>query len=198
MTRRPGQPLSSEDIQEKMLEEAVPPTAEAKANEPAEKPPLTPIEEWQKRLEAVKIDERQAIEILTKILETGYYSREYTLFNGLLRIVLRTRTIASSRRIAYSLDQLARPFNADEPEPIHQQISMRLQLIDSLVTYKDTSLVHPSLKASADDIQRAWEARQSFVDYDIPEPVQMAIYQALFHFNNIVSAALSNGAAHSF
>jgi hypothetical protein len=198
MTRRPGQPLSTEALQEKMIEEATPEVAEAKADEPKEKAPLTPIEEWHNVLKAAKIDERQALEILTKILETGYYSREYTLFNGLLRVVLRTRTIASSRRIAFNLDQLARPYNAAEPDPLHQNISMRLQLIDSLVSYKEQSLPHPGLKASPEEIQKAWEARQSFVDYDIPEPVQMAVYQALFHFNTIVNAALSNGAAHSF
>ncbi len=198
MINRPGQALSSEDIARKDLEdlqEAELSAAEkAAAKAKAEEAELTPAEKWKRNIGKLGLAESDARTILRQILRTGYWEKEYSLFQGELVVVLRTRTAYARQRVAHALDLLQKPIPVD----VAQQFMYRLNLTGSLYKYDNVTLPHLKRDASDEDQAKAFDERLEFIDKGIPEPVLTALFQQLSNFDNIAAAVTSEGAVPGF
>ena len=159
----------------------------------APEPELEPIEKWRAALKEAGITEEQAGTILDSMLSKGYWEREYRLFYGKVVLKLRTRDAQNINRIMSAIDQMRMP----TPAMVDEAIAL-LNLSGSIVQLRDVTLPHPdALKATVDDIETAFDQRRAFVAR-IPGPLMPAIRKALVHFDQVVAAALANGAIEGF
>lgn len=176
------------------------PTPGAVKPPPGEKAPddeRTPAERWADNLRAAKLTEADANAILDAVLARGHYAREYKIFHGRLTATLRTRDGYALNRVAGAVDRLRNPVEA-----VVQQTVFHLNLAGSIVRFKpagkpDVALPHPSPNEQADVIEKAFLERLAFVD-GLAGPVLNQLYQCLAHFDMIVAAATSEGAAENF
>lgn len=195
--RRPGQYSSPtaavEDIARASLDTddaaATSETAPA-AEESALK--KSPIERWRESIEAAGLSEEDADKILDAVLASGYYEKTYKLFQGKMTVALRSRDSASLQRVSDALDAIR-----TNDVRVHTQMMNRYNLAASLVRYQDKHFKHPGANATANDRDKAFVERLTFVD-TIPAPVLVQLYTLLSKFDNAVFAAMSEGAELGF
>lgn len=194
----PGQQLSDDDIAAQDLQQVedqmARQAAEAEAQKKREEAALTPAERWKRNITAVGLTEEQARLILREILKTGYWTKSYSLFQGVLQVTFRTRTAYSRQREALALDALNKPY----PQDVGTQVQYRLRLAGSLVEYDDTNLPHPDRKETREAQQAAFEERLRFIDNHISESMLDTIYTQLSAFDRILWAVMSEGAVQGF
>lgn len=154
---------------------------------------LTPAERWLRNIKNAGMEEDEANEILDKVLEQGYWEKEYALYHGRLKVVLRSRDAASNQRVANALDDV-RTFD----QAVINQARLRVQLACSLVRYRDKALATAAPDEPMSDHDRAFRERLAFCDRFIAGPMVEALYRALVDFDNKTYAALSEGASSGF
>ena len=154
---------------------------------------LTPAERWLRNIKNAGLEEDDANEILDKVLEQGFWEKEYLLYNGRLKITLRSRDAAANQRVANALDDV-RTFD----QTVINQARLRVQLASSLVRFRDKALATATPDQSMQEHDRAFTDRLAFCDRFIAGPVIEALYRALIDFDNKTYAALSEGASSGF
>lgn len=155
-------------------------------------PEKSPLDRWREAIAKVGLTEDQAHRILDSIVEKGFYQQEYRVFHGRVRVALRTRDSSTLRRVGDALD-MAR---TNDPR-VHQQVTSRILLIDSLAVYRDQAYAFATPADSADRAQALFNARAQVVD-TLPDKVYDALLGALFKFDQAVFAATSEGDAEAF
>lgn len=191
---RPGQKtLDTDKLAASLLDDEELTEADKKKKEKEEEEKLSPLERWQRNLKAVDLSEEDAEAILDSMIRQGYWEREYSLFRGKLNIKLRTRDGYSLQRAANALDSL----RTNDPY-VYTQTIYRLNLAGSLVKYRDVDLRHVSLKDTDEERINAYNERLLFIDKAIPATILSQVYNALTHFDNLATAALSEGASSGF
>lgn len=154
---------------------------------------LTPAERWLRNIKNAGLEEDDANEILDKVLEQGYWDKEYSLYQGRLKVVLRSRDAAANQRVANALDDV-RTFD----QAVINQARLRVQLACSLVRFRDKALPTASPDQPMGEHDRAFSDRMAFCDRFIAGPVIEALYRALIDFDSKTYAALSEGASSGF
>lgn len=175
----------TEEARAKQIEEA-----RAKAKEYIS---LTPAERWQRNVKNAQMTEEEANDILDKVLGAGYWEKEYVLFNGRLKLTLRSRDAAANQRVANAMDDV-RTFD----QRVLDQARLRVQLACSLVRYRDKVLPTSAPDEPAEKHEVAYRSRLAFCDQFIAGPVIDAVYRALIDFDAKTYAALSEGASSGF
>lgn len=166
---------------------------EGKPEETGPKPEeLSPTERWRKALEAAKITEAQALQILKAVIHKGFYEKEYSLWNGLVKVVFRTRDAHHVIRLQRALEALE-----DRSQFSISQTVYRANVSGSLASYQGSALPTTGASDSADAVEQAYQRRYEFVG-KLPGPVFEQLTVALAHFDAIVAAAFSEGAAQGF
>jgi len=178
-------PAASPEERLKQIEEA-----RAKAKEYLS---LTPAERWQRNVKNAGLTEAEANEILDKVLEQGFWEKEYVLYNGRLKLTLRSRDAAANQRVANALDDV-RTFD----QRVLDQARLRVQLACSLVRFRDKPLQTAAPDEEADKHEAAFRSRLTFCDRFIAGPIVEAVYRALIDFDTKTYAALSEGASSGF
>jgi hypothetical protein len=192
----PTDQLAKQMLNEMALEEE--PEARAKQIEEVkakarEYMSLTPAERWLRNIKNSGMQEDEANEILDKVLEQGYWEKEYALYRGRLKIVLRSRDAAANQRVANALDDV-RTFDQN----VLSQARLRVQLACSLVKFRDRTLPTAAPDQALTDHDRAFTERLAFCDRFIAGPIIEAVYRALIDFDSKTYAALSEGASSGF
>jgi hypothetical protein len=154
---------------------------------------LTPAERWLRNIKNAGLTEAEANEILDKVLEQGYWEKEYALYNGRLKITLRSRDAAANQRVANALDEV-RSFD----QRVLDQARLRVQLACSLVRFRDKILPTAAPDEDPAKHEAAFRARLTFCDQYIAGPIVEAVYRALIDFDAKTYAALSEGAPAGF
>lgn len=154
---------------------------------------LTPAERWLRNIKNAGLDEEEANLILDMVLERGYWEKEYPLYQGRLKIVLRSRDAAANQRVANALDEV-RTYD----QGVIGQARLRVQLACSLVRFRDRALTTAAPEDSMAAHDQAFRERLTFCDRFIAGPVIEALYRALMDFDNKTYAALSEGASSGF
>lgn len=191
----------ADQLAQQMLNEMAPetePAARAKQIEEVkskakEYVSLTPAERWLRNIKNAGLEEDDANEILDKVLERGYWEKEYALYQGRLKILLRSRDAAANQRVANALDDV-RTYD----QAVINQARLRVQLACSLVRFRDKSLPTASPDQAMPEHDRAFSERMAFCDRFIAGPVIEALYRALVDFDSKTYAALSEGASSGF
>lgn len=178
-------PAATEAERAKQIEEA-----RAKAKEYLS---LTPAERWQRNVKNAGLSEAEANEILDKVLEQGFWEKEYVLYNGRLKLTLRSRDAAANQRVANALDEV-RTFD----QRVLDQARLRVQLACSLVRFRDKTLQTAAPDEEPAKHEAAFRARLNFCDQFIAGPIVEAVYRALIDFDAKTYAALSEGASSGF
>jgi len=178
-------PATTEAERAKQIEEA-----RAKAKEYLS---LTPAERWQRNIKNAGMSEDQANEILDKVLDQGFWEKEYVLYNGRLKLTLRSRDAAANQRVANALDEV-RTFD----QRVLDQARLRVQLACSLVRYRDKVLPLAAPDEEPAKHETAFRARLAFCDQFIAGPVVESVFRALIDFDAKTYAALSEGASSGF
>lgn len=187
--QRPGT-YSNDALAKAALEEEEQPAAAPAAPEQTAK--KTPMERWREAIESAEVTEEEADKILDAVLATGHYEKTFKIFRGKLAITLRSRDSASLQRVSDALDAVR-----TNDARVHTQTMNRFNLAASLVRYQDKQFKHSGTGAEASDREKAFYERLAFVD-TIPAPVLMQMYAVLAKFDNVVFAALSEGAEMGF
>ncbi len=151
-----------------------------------------PIERWQKGLATLGVSEKEAHNVIKLILKQGYWEKEYELWGGLLKITLRTRDAQHLLRVKNALDMLA-----ERTQFAVGEVVRRCNLSGSLAKYQTTHLDHPTNKSTLEEVEECYQSRYDFVGR-LPHPVVEQMVQALIHFEGIVAAITSEGAAQGF
>ena len=154
---------------------------------------LTPAERWLRNIQNAGLAEDAANEILDKVLEQGFWDKEYLLYGGRLKVTLRSRDAAANQRVANALDEVR-----TNDLTVTNQARLRVQLACSLVRYRDHALPVASPDLPMGDHDRAFSSRLAFCDRSIAGPVIEALYRALIDFDGKTYAALSEGASSGF
>lgn len=178
-------PAATPEERAKQVEEA-----RAKAKEYLS---LTPAERWQRNVKNAGLSEADANEILDKVLEQGFWEKTYELYNGRLKVTLRSRDAAANQRVANALDDV-RTFD----RAVLDQAKLRVQLACSLVRFRDKPLPTAAPDEEPAKHEAAFGARLTFCDRFIAGPIVDAVYRALIDFDNKTYAALSEGASSGF
>lgn len=179
---------------------ADPPAGDAAKKNLAE---LPPIERWRHNLAAAGLSEDLAREIIDAQIDPGFWTREYKLFYGRVRVVLRTRDALARRRLTNAIDRLNNPYPNTLPV---RETASRFNLINSLQEFhanvdgKETHHVFrfPAAREGAEAGQAAFTERADFVDNLTSEMLLDALYVQLALFDGAVAAALSEGAVEGF
>lgn len=154
---------------------------------------LTPAERWQKLLASAGITEQDAYAILDAVIQKGYWEKEYRLWNGRVKCVFRTRDAHHLMRVRQSLEDLS-----DRSEFSVSQTIFRVNTAGSLSSYQNVVLPAVDIaKASVEEIENAYVQRYNFIG-KLPAPIFEQMYVALAHFDAVVTAATSEGAAQGF
>lgn len=188
--QRPGT-YSNDALAKAALEEEEQPAA-APATTPEPTAKKTPMERWREAIESAEVTEEEADKILDAVLATGHYEKTFKIFRGKLAITLRSRDSASLQRVSDALDAVR-----TNDARVHTQTMNRFNLAASLVRYQDKQFKHSGTGSEASDREKAFYERLAFVD-TIPAPVLMQMYAVLAKFDNVVFAALSEGAEMGF
>lgn len=154
---------------------------------------LAPAERWKRNIDNAKLSVDEANEILDKVLERGYWEKEYDLYGGRLKLTLRSRDAAANQRVANALDEV-RTFD----QRVLDQARLRVQLASSLVKYRDKVLPVAAPDEAPAKHEATFAERLTFCDRFIAGPVIEAVYRALIDFDNKTYAALSEGASAGF
>lgn len=154
---------------------------------------LTPAERWQRNIKNAGLSETEANDILDKVLEQGFWEKEYSLYNGRLRLTLRSRDAAANQRVANALDEV-RTYD----QRVLDQARLRVQLACSLVRFRDKPLATAAPDEEPAKHESAFVQRLTFCDRFIAGPIVDAVYRALIDFDNKTYAALSEGASSGF
>lgn len=178
-------PAASPEERLKQIEEA-----RAKAKEYLS---LTPAERWQRNVKNAGLTEADANEILDKVLEQGFWEKEYVLYNGRLKLTLRSRDAAANQRVANALDDV-RTFD----QRVLDQARLRVQLACSLVRFREKILTTAAPDEDPSKHDAAFRARLTFCDRFIAGPIVETVYRALIDFDAKTYAALSEGASSGF
>jgi hypothetical protein len=152
----------------------------------------TPMERWRDAIENAGLSEEDADRILDSVLTTGYYEKPHKLFRGKLSVTLRSRDAASLQRVSDAIDAVR-----TNDTRVHTQTMNRYNLAASLVRYQDKLFKHPPTNADAQERDKAFFERLSYVDA-IPAPVLVQLYNLLGKFDVAVYAAMSEGAELGF
>lgn len=193
----PGNYGEADDLAMKMLGETPPPAEGTRPAAPAAPPPppVDPVEEWKKLLEKAKLTEVQARDIQRSVLRKGYWQKDYSLFNGELKITLRTRLGDHNQRLIYALDQLRNLDGKAESE-----MTCHVNLAGSLLRYNDgekEKLFEFIETSSPTERDRTHQLRAEFVT-TIPDPVKAHCFMVLANFDAIVYTAMANGSVGAF
>ena len=201
---RPGAPVApkrpTDNIAETMLADDPEPVETAKAaapseNEAAESEPQViekPLDRWHKAIKAAGITEEQAYTILDSIVEKGFYQQEYRIFHGRIRVTLRTRDSSTLRRVSDALDMS----RTNDPR-VHQQVTSRVLLIDSLAAYQKHTFEFAQPGDKLERVASLYAIRERAVDA-LPDQVYSALLAVLFKFDQAVYAASSEGDVEAF
>lgn len=154
---------------------------------------LTPAERWQRNVKNAGLSEEEANEILDKVLETGYWEKEYSLYRGRLKLTLRSRDAAANQRVANALDDV-RTYD----QRVLDQARLRVQLACSLVRFRDKMLPVAAPDEDPATHEAMFTQRLTFCDRFIAGPIVDAVYRALIDFDAKTYAALSEGASSGF
>lgn len=154
---------------------------------------LTPAERWEKNISDAKLTPEEAEQILTTVLEKGYWEKTYTLYRGKLKVVLRSRDFSANQRVAAARDDLR-----TNDRLVMQQTTLRVQLACSLVSFNGKEQPFARADATRADHADAYNARLQFCDQVIQGPVTDAVYRCLQDFDQKTYAALSEGADDGF
>lgn len=154
---------------------------------------LTPAERWQRNVKNAGLTEAEANEILDKVLEQGYWEKEYVLYSGRLKLTLRSRDAAANQRVANALDDV-RTFD----QRVLDQARLRVQLACSLVRFREKILTTAAPDEDPSKHDAAFRARLTFCDRFIAGPIVETVYRALIDFDAKTYAALSEGASSGF
>ncbi len=152
----------------------------------------TPAEQWQQALKNANITEEQAYEIVDAIIHKGYWEKEYSLWNGRVKVVFRTRDAQHVFRVQAALEKLV-----DRTQFSVGQTIFRTNIAGSLAKYQSQALPHPEVKATGNEVEDSFRVRYEFVG-KLPGPVFDQMCIAMGNFDAIVTAAASNGAAQGF
>jgi hypothetical protein len=192
---RPGEYGPEDKKAQEMLEAVEDPTpqpAAPKADAAKESEEKAAPQTWEDRIKAAGLTEDQAYVILNAILDNNFFSKEFSLFGGKLKVTFRTRDSYARQRIANALDEL----RTNDPI-VHFQTRMRLSLAGSLLTYRSTTFTHPNTRTDIAAYTAAFNERLTFLD-NLADPILDALYPLLSQFDTWTYAALSNGAPTSF
>lgn len=195
--RRPRGRVDADTVAQQMLDDA------EKTPAPADEPPKdvqdtrTPIDRWKEAIQKAGLTSDQAIEIIDAQIDPGYWTEEYRLWDGRVRVVFRSRTGAHRNMVVRELDSLQNP----SPTVIGQTIT-RINLLNSLQEYHDRKrdyvFEHPRKDTAPEDAEKMLQRRLSFINRELPEAVMDLLYAKLSEFDAKVSAALSEGAIEGF
>lgn len=168
--------------------------AEASPTTPKEDAPdKTPLDVWRENVRKAGMTETQADSVLEAMMSAGYWEKELALLRGRLKVTLRTRDSYNQQRIANALDGLRNP-----TQDVYAQTLYRFSLAASLAKYDGRVLRHAKKGDGADEQEKAFSERLAFVDTVIPDPVHPLLHKTLINFDDVVRAALSEGAATVF
>jgi len=166
-------------------------------------PPLTeekneaPTKAWTELIEEVGLTEARANAILNEIATKGYWEKKYVIWDGLVKVSLRTRDSYNLERVNHALDVLRNP----TPNSVSQTI-FRMNLAGSISRFQSgevaaIALAHPAPTAEFDEIENLFQKRLNYVD-KIAGPILPRLYEALSNFDKVVSAVLAKGSVEGF
>lgn len=161
------------------------------------KPELTPAQQWQVLLDAAGIDVDQAREIQRAMLRKGHWEKTYALWDGLLKVTLRTAWGDVRMRVTRALDMLT--YRTGDAV---RETTSRVQLAACLLRYDDgernVAFEFPARsERSLEKTDALHAARDVFID-TIPGDIQPHVFRVLAHFDGCVRAALAAGSVGSF
>ena len=175
-----------------------PSTTESKVTKTKEPDTVAAVETWKERVEKAGLKEEEALVILDRVMDDGFYEKEYTLLQGRAKITLRSRDPNHPLRVRDLLTTVAdkSPYNV-------QQTIFRANLAGSISRFqtrkKDVRFPHPDYtKATAVEIEDMFSKRDAMVVPAIPEPCLDAVFRAVADFDNIMAAIFSPGSVEGF
>jgi hypothetical protein len=183
-------PAVQSPIEEKAPHKDGKPVSEAAAETAIKE--ATPVERWQKLLKDAKLSEDEALRIVDQVLQKGWWEREYLLWGGRLKVVLRSRDVQHRMRLRQALDAVL-----DKTDFTVSNVVCRCNTAGSLSSYQGRPLAFAPPDATRDKIEEAYQSREEFVSR-LPDPVYEQITAALAHFDLWTMAAFAEGAAQGF
>lgn len=144
---------------------------------------LTPAEKYRKRLEAMKIDLKEAEGIYDAVLSKGYYE-EYVRFRGNRRAVFRTRSYEDHLRLQTILEMQKPQLAISQDELI-----TRYNLAASLYEWDGKPLKH--------DTDEDFDALLQLLR-KMPGPIFSVLARELSKFDTKVMAVFDEGADENF
>lgn len=162
-------------------------SAEAARDEAA----LQPLAEYERQLAALGIARAKAAEIVDAILTQGFYSEAYPITSKVSvafrtrgrRDVTRAQGLIEARRLSYD---------------VHYADALQMYLVAaSLERFGSQVLQHPARGAAADEIEKAYASRLSYVE-GLGEPAFEIIRAKWFKFDQMILAVVKEGAIENF
>jgi hypothetical protein len=186
VVERPAVPASPTETALRSAEARL--DAEVKKDEEA----LQPLQTYADRLKEAGVDLAKAAKIVDEVLLKGFYAEDMPVTKT-ISVRLRTRSARDTKRIQELLEAERPTFDH------HYRESMtRLLLAASLERFGNDKLGHPDKKTNAEDIEKMFQERISYVDNQVSDPALRILFQKLWKFDRMITIALEEGAIENF
>lgn len=150
-----------------------------------------PLESYEEQLKEVGVSREEAAQIIDAILMQGYYAEDIHLTKRIV-VRLRTRLYRDTRRTQDYIERAMPKYDNH-----YNEIVNRYALAASIEQLGPTKLEHPKTNASADEIEKSFENRLTFVE-SLIEPTLRLLFNKLYRFDLKLRVVLEEGALENF
>lgn len=152
---------------------------------------LKPMQSYEDKLKQVGISKEEAAEIVDSVLLKGHYSKEYSITKR-IKVRFRTRGARDTKRATDMLEAQRFSMAAHYNETLGRYL-----LAASLEMFGNEKLEHPGKTATADDIEKSYAARLTYVE-NLSDPALRVLMQKLGVFDVMISTVLEEGTIENF
>lgn len=152
---------------------------------------LKPLEAYEAKLKAAGVTRDEAARMIDAILSTDGYTEDVAL-TPRHKVKFRTRDARDTRRIMDALENLNPRFDRH-----YQELLARMTLAATLAQFGATKFVSPPAGATAEDFEKAFQTKLSFVE-NLKDPVLRMLLAKLWKFDYKVSLVLEEGTIENF
>lgn len=152
---------------------------------------LKPLSSYEERLKEVGVTREQAAAIVNAIMTRGFWSDEIKITKS-LRVRFRTRSKRDTTRAQNYVEAQRPAYDAHYADLMTHQL-----LAASLEQLGEDKFEHPSRKATADEVEKAFTDRFVYVE-TLGDPAYRLLAAKLAAFDRKVSVVLEEGTVENF
>lgn len=153
---------------------------------------LVPMRTYEDQLRDAGVTRERAAQMVDAIMERGYWAEDVKITKS-TSVRFRTRS-SRDRTRAMERVEVAKPsFDAH-----YYDLMNKLLLAASLEAFGKIKFDHPGPGAKPEDVEKAFEARFSYVDAVMAEPAYALLLRAFLKFDEKVRVVTAEGVVENF